>query len=136
MQLLKRVLLFKITVTVFAWVLPFLFFPKDWIQLFLGFSPEPLFPIRLLGWSCLALVVGYAFGYVQASKGVAPWGVVLMGLVSNGGAAFIVGWNLLFGEASDLTGIPLLLIWGSFAALLAITLGLFHATMQLKASRK
>lgn len=136
MLLLKRVLMFKITVTVFAWVLPFLFFPKDWIQLFMGFSPEPQFPIRLLGWSYLALAVGYSYGFKQANMGITPWGVILMGLVSNGGAAVIVGWHLLYGEASDLAGIPLLLIWGSFAALLAITLGLFHAIMQLKASSK
>ncbi len=132
MPLLRRVLQFKIVVTVIAWAMPFLFLPKDLFVHFIGFSPEPLFLVRLLGWSYLALVVGYTYGLKQANEGVAPWGVIYMGLVSNGGAALIVGWQILFDEAAHLTGIPTILLSASFAALLAITLGLAFSAMKLR----
>lgn len=50
-------------------------------------APEAMVPmLRLYGVAMAALCIGYLSAYWPISQGVFPWGVVLMGLVSNGGA--------------------------------------------------
>lgn len=132
MSLLKRVLWFKIIVTLFAWVFPFLLLPQSLFAPLLGFTPQPVFPIRMLGWAYAALVVGYSYGLREAIKGHTPWGTINMGLVSNGGTAAILGWHLVFGEAAGLSGLPVILFWSSLTALVAITLGLAFSAQQLR----
>lgn len=130
MILLRRVLWFKILFTILAWALPFLLLPKSMFQPLLGYTPEPLFLIRLLGWAYFALVVGYSFGLRQIGQQIFPWGTVIMGLFSNGGAALLLMYFLLMGDVANHTGLPVMLLWASCAALLLITLGLSVSAFQ------
>jgi hypothetical protein len=45
---------------------------------------------RLYGVSILAILIAYSTGIVSALNGNYPWGIVFMGLVSNGVPAFII----------------------------------------------
>ncbi len=86
----------KILVT-FVWVsAPFLLFRKDLLDRLSGFVGTPMVLYRLYGVAILALLAGYASGILSILEGVMPWGIVAMGLVSNGGATLVL---LLTGEA-------------------------------------
>lgn len=91
------ILLFiKIAVTIVLWAGPLLVISKGRLLRKLKVS-EPLLPIfRLYGVAMAALVVGYATAFWPISQGVFPWGIVTMGLVSNGGAVIAL---LLTGTA-------------------------------------
>lgn len=90
MTLLTLLLLFKIGFTALFAALPMLLLPADGIRQRLGIDAAALPYIRLYGWALMALLVGYAGGVVEAEAGHMPWGVVTMGLVSNGGAALLM----------------------------------------------
>lgn len=106
MNPLARVLTAKIVLTVTAWCIPLLFFPKS-LLLWLGFAvPEPLVFLRLLGMAYAALVVVYGFGLLAALRGANAAGAVWVGIVSNGGACL---WLISFCIGEGWSG------WGAFA---------------------
>ena len=90
MSWLSLLLIIKVGVTSVLVVLPFLFLPKFKLEKATKITaPAPTF-FRLYGVALLALLVGYSFGIPYAENNIFPWGVVCMGLVSNGGAALLL----------------------------------------------
>ncbi|MEO1308674.1 MAG: hypothetical protein AAFV38_12315 [Pseudomonadota bacterium] len=116
---LKAVLICKIALTLLFWALPLLVFPSTLLGFFITPLPEPLIYLRLLGLAYLALTVAYIGGLVEAFRGGFPMTTVLMGLVSNGGAAILLLVYLL-SEAVQ----PVL--WASWLVVTLITCGLLH----------
>ena len=88
MTLLDLVLLIKIVGTGAFSGLPLALLPGSMVSAQTGIGPEALPIARLYGVSIIALLVGYSFGFSGVTGGAFPWGVVAMGLVSNGLATF------------------------------------------------
>ncbi len=89
MPFIALLLSVKIAVTGLCVAAPFLFLPTARLAQMTGVEGGGnLF--RLYGVAVLALLFGYASGFPQIAMGYFPWGIVLMGLVSNGGAALIL----------------------------------------------
>ena len=87
MSWLSLLLTVKILVTLVIVALPFLLLPRQKLEAITRMTvTTPLF-FRLYGVAIFALLVGYSFGIPMAEAGNLPWGVVCMGVVSNGGAA-------------------------------------------------
>jgi hypothetical protein len=86
MSFLFILLIIKITVTGAMVALPFLLLPTEKLAKLTG-AENATSLFRLYGIAITALLVGYAFGIVQISRGEFPTGVVAMGIVSNGGPA-------------------------------------------------
>jgi len=123
---LSIVLSVKIALTVLFWCGPMLLFPRLTMSK-MGFSDmEPIIYIRLLGVAYLALVVGYCFGLKDALYGVYPKVIVLVGIVSNGGAAMIIGYYDIFGYFKDWEKLSRNVMRVSMVLLLGITLGLCY----------
>ncbi len=78
----------KIIVTFVMVVLPFLFLPKPKLETLMAVEAKSSTLFRLYGVAILGLLFGYAAGVWQASSGEFPWGILTMGIVSNGGATF------------------------------------------------
>lgn len=90
MSCLAILLIVKIVVTALLVAAPFLFAPLTKLEAVTGSSAKsPLF-FRLYGVAITALLVGYAFGIPIAERGEFPCGAVVMGLVSNAGAALLL----------------------------------------------
>jgi len=90
MSWLSLLLIIKVVVTSVLVVLPFLFLPKFKLEKAMNITtPTPTF-FRLYGVAILALLVGYSFGIPYAENHNFPWGVVCMGVVSNGGATLLL----------------------------------------------
>ena len=64
--------------------LPLTLMPAPALASRLAVNEQALPYLRLYGVAVLALLVGYAFGFSAFSPGQFPWGVVTMGIVSNG----------------------------------------------------
>ena len=92
MTYLDLILLVKIGGSAVFLVLPFLFLPAGRLMPLLQIEgSEAAMPMmRLYGLAVLALLVGYSFGLSWVSGGNFPVGVVVMGLVSNGGGAIFL----------------------------------------------
>lgn len=90
MTFLTLLLMFKIAFTALFAALPMLLLPGASVQARIGVDAAALPYIRLYGWALIALLTGYASGIFAAEAGVMPWGIVVMGLVSNGGAALLM----------------------------------------------
>jgi hypothetical protein len=91
MSFLALVLATKIVLTGILTAVPFLLLPTARLAASTGVTGggETLF--RLYGIAIVALLVGYASGFWALGRGEFPWGVVIMGLVSNaGGAALLI----------------------------------------------
>ena len=127
---LERVLLAKIVTTVFAWALPLLLLPED-LFVALGFPPpEPTVFLRLLGTAYAALVAGYALGLMRARRREYPAEAVIVGIVSNGGAAIVLGIAALSASWSAWGTLARLYMWFSLFAVTTITLGLILARVR------
>lgn len=87
MTFLTLLLLIKIAVTGALIVIPFLLASKAKLEAATRLTGPSAGLFRLYGIAVLALLAGYTFGIPQAQAGVFPLGVVIMCLVSNGGAA-------------------------------------------------
>ncbi|MEN7344065.1 MAG: hypothetical protein AAAFM81_14025 [Pseudomonadota bacterium] len=87
MSLLEMLLWIKIVGTLVAVAGPLLLLPKSLIDRIGGFSASDVALYRLYG---MALLVGYGSGIVDVRAAVFPTGVIIMGLVSNGGATLIM----------------------------------------------
>lgn len=116
MAALSILLWVKIIGTFFPVAAPLLLLPKSKIDALSGFEPSDVSLYRLYGMAVLALLVGYAGGYVQVLDGVFPTGVIAMGFVSNAGAFLIM---LLTGRAAKTPGAAA--FFGLIAAGLALT---------------
>jgi hypothetical protein len=90
MTYLELLLLAKIVVTGLFVSLPFLLFTQSYIDRATGAERGSVAIYRLYGWAVLALLTGYTYGFWQANQGIFPEGVVIMGLVSNAGAATLL----------------------------------------------
>lgn len=90
MTLLTLLLGFKIIVTLIFVSGPFLLLPKDRLEAMTGAQVQSAALFRLYGMAATALLFGYGTGLWQGLQGNYPWGIILMGLVSNGGAAAIL----------------------------------------------
>ena len=104
MTWLSLLLLVKIIGSVLFLVLPLLFLSKEKLEKALLVQAQTPQLFRLYGMAILALLVGYSFGVSAAESETFPWGVVFMGIVSNGGAALI----LLFSAGSKTNRISLI----------------------------
>ncbi len=135
MKALARVLVVKIALTLSAWSIPLLLFPKPLLT-WLGFPvPEPALFLRLLGMAYVALIVAYCFGLRAAQRGEYPATVVWVGIVSNAGACLVLGWFALLGAWSAWGGFAQFVMWASLlgtgaiaAALVVFGPGGEHAT--------
>jgi hypothetical protein len=87
---LGLLLVTKIFVTAVLVAAPFLFAPLTKLVAATGVNADRSLFFRLYGVAIAALLVGYGFGIPQAESGQFPWGVVVMGLASNGGAAVLL----------------------------------------------
>jgi len=87
MTWLSLILVFKIIVSFVFLILPFLFLPKEKLEIMTSTQADTSQLYRLYGVAVLALVVAYGFGISPAEAGVFPWGVVTMGIFSNMGAS-------------------------------------------------
>ncbi len=90
MNAINVVLVIKIVITIVFLVGPLLLLPQAKLETRLARGAKSPMLFRLYGVSMLALVVAYASGFWQALQGDFPWGVVWMGIVSNGGAAAVL----------------------------------------------
>lgn len=95
MSALSILLLIKITVTLVFVALPLLILPKERLGSMFGLSASTPYIFRLYGVAMLALITAYASGVWQISQGQYPVGIILMGIISNGGAALAA---LIFGQ--------------------------------------
>lgn len=90
MNAIITVLFFKIGITIFFLAGPFLLLPRDKLENLTRVRTDASTFFRLYGMAMLALTVAYMTGVWSAFHGVFPWGVVLMGIVSNGGATAVL----------------------------------------------
>jgi len=120
---IRRVLAVKIVATLGLWALPALFLPPPWFPVF-GI-PEPpaaqLVFARLLGAAYVALVAGYSLAWRAPARHP---GMVAVGVVSNGLAAFVILSVGADGGFATWSALGQIYIWGSalLAAGLAVAL--------------
>jgi len=124
MRHLSKVLAAKIVITILAWALPLLFFPRG-LLVNLGFpAPEPEIFLRLLGIAYMALVVGYALGFRKTLRNEYPLVAVWVGIVSNGGATIVLVIGAVTRIWSHWGPLAQLYMWLSLASSATIALGL------------
>lgn len=125
MNNLSKVYIFKITATLLCWCVPLILMPSSWFE-FVGFPRQESYMfVRMLGWSYLALCVGYTFGLASALNGKIEKSPVWMGIVSNGGACSYLLYYGVTGTWSS-WGVAVQFIgWASILASFLITVGLF-----------
>jgi hypothetical protein len=113
MSFITLVLIAKIIVTGIMTAVPFLFQPAERLAARTGAGVGGATLFRLYGIAILAVLVGYASGFWLIGRGEFPWGVVAMGLVSNGGGATVLfasgAWRRAKPIAFFVAGIALLL---------------------------
>lgn len=119
MSWLTLLLATKISVTALFVALPFLFGPSAMLETTTGVGARSTLFFRLYGVAIAALLVGYGFGIPAAENHQFPWGVAVMGLVSNSGAAYL----LLRAAKSRSTGFWLGTFFGLVAVALALAMG-------------
>ncbi|MEM8796729.1 MAG: hypothetical protein AAGE61_14275 [Pseudomonadota bacterium] len=81
---LSMLLLVKICVTGIFVTAPFLTLPGRRLDAVVSAEAGSVRFYRLYGVAMLALLVAYGFGIAEAQAGRMPWGVIAMGIVSNG----------------------------------------------------
>jgi hypothetical protein len=109
---IRRVLAVKIVATLGLWALPALLLPPAWFPPF-GIPEPPLAHlvfVRLLGAAYLALVAGYALAWRTPARHP---GIIAVGVVSNGLAAFVILSVGADGGFATWNALGLLYIWGS-----------------------
>jgi hypothetical protein len=118
------ILQIKIIITLLFWVVPLLFFPKS-LFIILGFPPpEPIFFIRLLGLAYLSLLIAYEWARRQYKQGKKAEGILLTGIVSNGGVSFFILISGILGMFSSWGILSRIFIWISAAVTMLLALAL------------
>jgi hypothetical protein len=119
--MIRAVLLFKICVTILFWAVPLTFFPPELFSLLgVPIAGSYVF-VRLLGIAYFALTAGYAWGVRQLDAGNPVTGIVLMGIVSNGGSLAAIILFRLFGAFTAWGIVGRIYMMASCAALFSIT---------------
>jgi hypothetical protein len=90
MVLIITILSIKILFTLTFTIYPLLFKSRERINGLMNIDVSKAYLYRLYGVSILAILIAYSTGIVSALNGNYPWGIVFMGLVSNGVPAFII----------------------------------------------
>ncbi|TCL08120.1 hypothetical protein BXY66_0153 [Shimia isoporae] len=86
MTLLTYVLILKIAISLLCLVAPYLLLPSARLDTITWLPKGTPLMYRLYGTAILALLVAYGSGNYSLAHGIFPWGIVLMGIVSNLGA--------------------------------------------------
>jgi len=123
MRYLAGVLLFKIGFTI-ALCVGLLLLPTSLLEK-AGFPtfPSSIF-LRLLGMAYGALLTGYVFGFVHTLHGRYPRDTVWTGIVSNGGAFFILSIGAFQGTWTAWGSLARIAMWASLLATGLISAGL------------
>ncbi len=116
MTLLALLFSVKIAVTLPFVALPFLFMQKARLGAVMSVDAHKTTFFRLYGVAMIALLTGYGGGIWLLFNNIFPWGVLMMGVVSNGGASFILFKTGAASRNKFLTGF-----------FIAVTLGLLIA---------
>jgi uncharacterized membrane-anchored protein YitT (DUF2179 family) len=90
MSIALIIIAFKIIITFILVAVPFLFFPVERLNKLTAITAHGATFYRLYGVAILALLVGYAGAFPLLWQDVFPWAVVIMGIVSNIGATFVL----------------------------------------------
>ncbi len=106
MTLLDLILITKILGTGAFVGLPLVLLPAGALVTRLAVGAAAVPYLRLYGVAILALLVGYAFGFSPFIDGEFPWGIVTMGIVSNGLGAIT---QLLTGGFRTAKGVTVLI---------------------------
>lgn len=124
MNALSKVLIFKISATVFVWCIPLLLFPAYVLEA-IGFPAQETYQwVRMLGWAYLALCVGYSFALKAALNGKRAMAPIYAGVVSNAGACLYLIYYGSTGTWDDWAFSMQVVGWGSALATALITAGL------------
>jgi hypothetical protein len=126
----------KIILTIAMWAIPLLIFPKsifEWIGIPF---PEPAIFLRLLGVSYIALCIGYGWGMVLLNRGENPFGILLMGMVSNGFACILIIFFGITGTYKDWSLLGKIYIYLSAGITGSITLLLILLSRKQKQNHK
>ncbi|WP_252258731.1 hypothetical protein [Erythrobacter aurantius] len=113
MQLFDLILAAKILVTALAVVIPLFVVPVRVSAPLLGLEETQMRYMRLYALAVGALLIGYASGFSWWRDGGFPYGIAIMGLVSNGGAAVLLAYD---------KHVPLVRIGAAFFGLIAVAL--------------
>lgn len=103
MSALGVLLAVKIVVTVVFVAAPFLLLPQERLRIMFrteGAGSGTLF--RLYGVAMLAILANYAYGLWAIADARFPWGVIAMGVISNGGAVLVSLWTGAWRRATAL----------------------------------
>lgn len=119
MTWLSILLIAKIAVTAALIAAPFLLAPRQVLAKRVGVEASTSAMFRLYGVAMAALLVGYGFGIAAAQAGVFPWGVVAVGVVSNGGASIALIVTGAARKSAVLTAFLILITISLIAAMLA-----------------
>ncbi len=119
MSFLAILLAIKILVTAAFMAIPFLTFSTKRLAGTMGITGGGEVLFRLYGIALIALLAGYGSAFPLLARNEFPWGIVVMGIISNGGAAAI-----LFGTGAWRKSLPVACF------LLAMTAGLVAAMLQ------
>lgn len=87
---LSALIAFKILVTLLLVCVPFLVLAPARLGALTGVSDPSGQIFRLYGVAVLSLLVGYATAFSTLSEESFPWGIVIMGAISNGGATLVL----------------------------------------------
>ena len=87
---LSGLIAFKILVTFLFVCLPFLVLTTARLSALTGVSDSSGQIFRLYGVAILGLLIGYATAFPTLNAGSFPWGIVAMGVISNGGATLVL----------------------------------------------
>lgn len=123
MSAISLILTAKIMVTVVLVTGPFLLLPRHRLETMTGVPAASAILFRLYGMAATALLVGYGVGLWQSMNGVFPWAAVLMGIVSNVGAAGILAFAPAASSRAFATifgTIGILLVWAALSPMVAI----------------
>ena len=90
MTTLIIILTFKILVSLILLVYPLLFKPLAQLNAAMEIEAKTTNIYRLYGTAILSLLIAYAYGVILALEDQFPGGIVAMGLVSNGGASYLM----------------------------------------------
>lgn len=132
MNILSKVFITKISVTVLFWCIPLILLPTSWLES-VGFPQQESYMfVRMLGWAYLSLCLCYWFGLKSSLQGKRTMGPIWVGILSNGGACIYLAYYGMVGTWSTWGGLVQFLCWASVAVTFFITLFLYIYGIRVK----
>jgi hypothetical protein len=119
MSILFLLFCFKITISILAVVLPFAVAKENSMKKMTTLSGQSRLLFRLYAVAIVSLLVNYVFGASQAYHQQFPWAAVIVGIVSNGGAAALLVKEKYINKGQAIMASPL-----SIGVFSSITIGL------------